>query len=62
MELTHDFKISIPLPRLIQLFPMHPFSTPSKLRKPYGFLFSGGTQGAIGINGAAESYFKIRLN
>ena len=45
MELTHDFKISIPLPRLIQLFPMHPFSTPSKLQKTLWFFVFGGYTG-----------------
>ena len=30
---------------LTHLFPMHPFSSPENIRKPYGFLmFSGGRE------------------
>ena len=38
---------------LTHFFPMHPFSTPDNIKKPYGFLmFSGGQRkGALGANG-----------
>ena len=39
-----------PQQSLTHLFPMHPFSTPDNLRKPYGFQ-GVEKKGALGTNG-----------